>query len=162
MRSYSVYFFAVMMVSFCGWSSAEDVSARGDAATPMTDSPTVVEDMRSPFEVNDSFAEETSPTAIKIRESVSAKTINLQGIAIGPLKRMAVISGQTYVEGESKENLELVSVRKSEVDVKQGASALTLKMNEIDEPEKKAKSQSSNVRDDESIPAIPGIPRMNY
>lgn len=166
MRFFSVLYFIAAVSLFYGSALAQDSSRLSDSGPVLAGEGAPAEDdfeeARSPFAANEMFTREAAPTAVKVHENVVQGEARLEGIAIGPLKRMAVISGQTYAEGETKQNVEVISVRKAEVDVKQGSSSMTLLMNETDDSTQSSVSDSRKKRDDAVVTASPGMPPMNF
>ncbi len=121
------------------FSAGTCLFADEDASVTETDQAVAVtklpDDYRNPFNVNPLFVAQTAADALKPRSASVYKGLTLEGIAMSPEQKMAVINGQTYFEGQIRDSIEVVAIRKTEVDIKEGMMEKTLKMNETTKSE---------------------------
>ena len=68
---------------------------------------------------------------------VLSEVLVLQGVAIGENKATAVINGKTYVKGKTRDNIELIEVRKREADIKVNGASQTISFQSKMEKDKK-------------------------
>lgn len=121
----------LMLLAFV--SGAMPVVARGeeplkDRLSEGTSISTAVENAQQ--EVRDPFASSIpaeKPAAPVVAAPV-VSNIKLQGIGVGSEDAYAVMNGDVFFEGEEKNGIKLVSVRKREVDIETGGLPQTLSM----------------------------------
>lgn len=137
MKTMAVVQTAVSVESTSAFSAADPAglpveNATGNAtagATAATEtavaSPNLAEekDLRDPFQT-DLPAQEVGPAPI----GVVGVDVLLQGIARGADSFYAILNGEVYYEGEEREGIKLLEVRKGEADILINGNIRTLKM----------------------------------
>src|SRR5437868_133641 len=69
-------------------------------------------------EVPDIFAPTLQPPPVATAKTEAKSQVKqLEGIGYGPKKAFAVINGKIYTEGEKKEGVQVLKIRKKEVDI---------------------------------------------